>query len=67
MGEKELRELFQQRLYMELMFFKDSVLQKEKGDIFKDSYKTGKIIFMRNLGIMHVMNWKRSRKKQIRM
>ena len=39
MGEKELRELFLQRLYLEYMLFKDSMLQKEKEDIFHDSYK----------------------------
>lgn len=39
MDEKELRELLQERLHMELMLFKDSVLQKEKADIFKASYQ----------------------------
>lgn len=39
MDEKGLRELLLQRLYVELLLFKDSVLQKEKEDIFSDSYK----------------------------
>ena len=39
MNEKKLRELLLQRLHMELLLFKDSVLQKEKEDIFRDSYK----------------------------
>ena len=39
MDEKELRELLQARLHMELQLFKDSMLQKEKVDILKDSYK----------------------------
>ena len=39
MDEKELRELMRERLHMELQIFKDSILQKEKADIFKDSYK----------------------------
>ena len=39
MDEKELRELFRERLHMELQIFKDSMLQKEKEDIFKDSYR----------------------------
>lgn len=39
MGEKELRELLMQRLHMELMLFKDSVLIKKKEDIFTASYK----------------------------
>ena len=40
MDEKELRELFRERLHMELQLFKDSMLQKEKEDILKDSYRT---------------------------
>ena len=40
MDEKELRELFRERLHMELQLFKDSMLQKEKEDIFQGSYKT---------------------------
>ncbi len=39
MDEKELRGLFVQRLYLEYMLFKDSMLQREKKDIFHDSYK----------------------------
>ena len=39
MSEKELRGLFVQRLYLEYMLFKDSMLQREKKDIFHDSYK----------------------------
>ena len=40
MDEKELRELFRERLHMELQLFKDSMLLKEKEDIFQGSYKT---------------------------
>lgn len=39
MDEKGLRELLMQRLHMELLLFKDSMLQREKEDIFKESYK----------------------------
>ena len=39
MDEKELRGLFAQRLYLEYMIFKDSLLQKGKEDIFTASYK----------------------------
>ena len=39
MDEKELRGLFAQRLYLEYMLFKDSMLQREKKDIFHESYK----------------------------
>ena len=37
MDEKGLRELLLQRLHMELLLFKDSMLQKEKEDIFMNS------------------------------
>lgn len=39
MDEKELRELLRERLHMELQLCKDSILQKEKEDIFKASYE----------------------------
>ena len=39
MDEKGLRELLLQRLHMELLLFKDSMFQKEKEDIFMDSYR----------------------------
>lgn len=39
MGEKELRGLLLQRLHLELLLFKDSMLQKEKEDIFRNSYQ----------------------------
>lgn len=39
MDENELRDLLAKKLYIELQLFKDSVLQKEKEDIFKSSYK----------------------------
>ncbi len=39
MEEKELRGLLRERLHMELQLFKDSLLRKEKEDIFRDSYK----------------------------
>ena len=39
MDEKELRGLLVQRLHLELLLFKDSVLLKKKEDIFTSSYK----------------------------
>lgn len=39
MDEKGLRGLLLQRLHLELLLFKDSMLQKEKEDIFRDSYQ----------------------------
>ena len=40
MDEKELRELLRERLHVELQIFKDSLLQREKEDIFRASYAT---------------------------
>lgn len=39
MDEKELRGLLLQRLHMELLLFKDSMLLMKKEDIFTSSYK----------------------------
>ena len=39
MGEKELKELLLERLHIELNLFKDSMLQKEKKEIYEGSYK----------------------------
>ena len=39
MDEKELKELLRERLHMELQLFKDSMLLKEKEDIFRASYE----------------------------
>lgn len=38
MDESEMRDLLSKRLYLELQLFKDSVLRKEKEDIFKSSF-----------------------------
>lgn len=56
MGEKELRELFLQRLYLEYMLFKDSMLQKEKGDIYKDSYKVEIFVNLYEILVSHAEN-----------
>ena len=39
MDKERLRELLLQRLHIELLLFRDSMLQKEKEDIFMDSYR----------------------------
>lgn len=39
MEERELKSLLMQRLHLELLLFKDQILQKEKEDIFKSSYE----------------------------
>lgn len=36
---KEIRELFLKRLHAELCLYKETVLQKEKSEIFSESYK----------------------------
>ena len=39
MDEKKLREIFLERLHMEINLFKDSMLHRSKADIFAGSYK----------------------------
>ena len=39
MEEKELKELFSERLHVDLYLFKDSMLQKTKKEIYEASYK----------------------------
>lgn len=38
---KEIRELFLKRLHVELYLYKETVLKKEKTEIFAESYKIG--------------------------
>lgn len=56
MEEKELKELLQQRLHMELLLFRDSILQKEKGDIFRASYKTEIFVNLYEILAAHTEN-----------
>ena len=39
MDERELREIFLERLHVELHLFRDSMMQKSKADIYSNSYK----------------------------
>ena len=39
MDEKKLREIFLERLHVEINLFKDSMLHRSKADIFAGSYK----------------------------
>lgn len=39
MEEKELRSLLMQRLHLELLVFKDRMLQKDKEEIYRASYE----------------------------
>lgn len=56
MDEKELRELLQQRLHLELMCFKDSMLQHGKEDIFKASYRIEIYVNLYEILLVHTEN-----------
>lgn len=56
MDEKELRELLQQRLHLELMCFKDSMLQQRKEDIFKASYRIEIYVNLYEILLVHTEN-----------
>lgn len=56
MDEKELRELLQARLHMELQLFKDSILQKGKEDIFNASYRIEIYVDLYEILLAHVEN-----------
>lgn len=56
MDEKELRELLQQRLHLELMCFKDSMLQQGKEDIFKASYRIEIYVNLYEILLVHTEN-----------
>ncbi len=56
MDEKELRELLQQRLHLELMCFKDSMLQQDKEDIFKASYRIEIYVNLYEILLVHTEN-----------
>ncbi len=56
MEEKKLRELLQQRLHLELMCFKDSMLQKGKEDIIKASYRIEVYVNLYEILLVHTEN-----------
>lgn len=56
MDENELRDLLSKRLYIELQLFKDSMLQKEKGDIFQSSYEVEIYVNLYKIFMMHIDN-----------
>ena len=56
MNENELRDLLSKRLYIELQLFKDSMLQKEKKDIFKSSYEIESYVNLYEIFIIHTDN-----------
>lgn len=56
MEEKELRELLQARLHMELQLFKDSMLRKGKEDIFGASYRIEIYVNLYEILLAHAEN-----------
>lgn len=56
MDDKELRELLQARLHMELQLFKDSMLQQRKEDIFQASYRIEIYVDLYEILLAHVEN-----------
>ena len=54
MDKSELRDLLSTRLYIELQLFKDSMLQMEKEDIFKSSYKIEVYVNLYEIFTVHI-------------
>ena len=56
MDENELRDLLSKRLYIELQLFRDSMLRKEKEDIFKSSYEIEIYVNLYEIFMVHLEN-----------
>ena len=56
MDENELRDLLSKRLYIELQLFKDSMLRKEKEDIFQSSYEIEIYVNLYEIFLAHIAN-----------
>lgn len=56
MDENGLRDLLSKRLYIELQMFKDSMLQKEKGDIFRSSYEIEIYVNLYEIFMVYIEN-----------
>lgn len=56
MDENELRDLLSKRLYIELQLFRDSMLRKEKEDIFKSSYEIEVYVNLYEIFMVHLEN-----------
>lgn len=54
MNGDELRDLLSKRLYIELQLFKDFMLRKEKGDIFKSSYEIEVYVNLYEIFTVHI-------------
>ena len=56
MDENELRDLLSKRLYIELQLFRDSMLRKEREDIFKSSYEIEVYVNLYEIFMVHLEN-----------
>ena len=56
MEENGLRDLLSKRLYVELQLFKDSMLQREKEDIFQSSYVIEIYVNLYEIFMVHIDN-----------
>ena len=56
MDENELRDLLSKRLYIELQLFRDSMLRKEREDIFKSSYEIEIYVNLYEIFMEHIGN-----------
>ena len=56
MDENELRDLLSKRLYIELQLFRDSMLQREKEDIFQSSYVIEVYVNLYEIFMVHIDN-----------
>ena len=56
MEENGLRDLLSKRLYIELQLFRDSMLRKEREDIFKSSYEIEIYVNLYEIFMVHIDN-----------
>ena len=56
MEENGLRDLLSKRLYIELQLFRDSMLQREKEDIFQSSYVIEVYVNLYEIFMVHIDN-----------
>ena len=56
MEENGLRDLLSKRLYIELQLFRDSMLRKEREDIFKSSYVIEIYVNLYEIFMVHIDN-----------
>lgn len=54
MDENGLRDLLSKRLYIELQLFRDSMIRKEKEDIFRSSYEIEIYMNLYDIFMVHI-------------